>query len=305
MLRRPLRSLALVSLAVFGACDSATSAADGTLSIRLTDAPGNFKKAVVTIDRVTLQPGNDSTAQAVILRDTPITTDLLTLANDVATVVDGAVVPAGTYGQLRFIISGAYIEVEGAGGTSQIYATSPSYAGLPSGATVTGNLQTPSFSTSGLKVSLPSGGVTIGADAQVLLVDFDVSKSFGKQAGNSGQWVMRPSIKATDFQATGALSATAQLGSGVTMPDTSKKLANATFVLTGADSSVKTLPVTVNANGSVTTVFRYVVPGTYTLDLQLAGVTLTTTPVRPQTVTVGSGQAATASFTITAATLTP
>ena len=84
----------------------------GALSIRLTDATGDFKKAVVTIDRVTLQPGNDSTAQAIVLRDTPITTDLLTLANDVATLVDGAVVPAGTYGQLRFVISGAYIEVE-------------------------------------------------------------------------------------------------------------------------------------------------------------------------------------------------
>jgi len=76
-------------------------------------------------------------------------------------------------------------------------------------------------------------------------------------------------------------------------------------VLTGADSSVKTLPVTLNANGSVSTNFRYVVPGTYSLDLKLAGVALTTTPARPQTITVGSGQAATASFTITAATLTP
>lgn len=305
MTRRPLRSLACLALTYLGACDASTGAADGTLSIRLTDAPGDFKKAVVTIDRVTLQPGSDSTAESIVLRNTPITTDLLTLANDVATLVDGAVVPAGTYGQLRFVISGAYIEVEGAGGTRQIYATSPTYAGLPNGATVTGNLQTPSFSTSGLKVSLPNGGVTIGAEAQVLLVDFDVSKSFGKQAGNSGQWVMRPSLKATDFQTTGALTATAQLGTGVTMPDTTKKLVNATFVLTGADSSVKALPVTLNPNGSVTTSFRYVMPGTYTLDLQLAGVTLTTTPARPQTVTVGSGQAATASFTITAAALTP
>lgn len=304
-MHRTFRSLAILSLALFGACDSATSAADGSISIRLTDATGDFKKAVVTITKVTLQPGTDSTVPAVVLRDTPVTTDLLTLANDVTTLVDGAVVPPGTYGQLRFVISGAYIEVEGAGGTRQIYATSPNYAGLPSGATVTGNLQTPSFSTSGLKVSLPNGGVTVGTEAQVLLVDFDVSKSFGKQAGNSGQWVMRPSLKATDFQTTGALTATAQLGAGVTLPDTSKKLANATFVLTGADSSVKSLPVALNANGSVTTNFRYVVPGTYTLDLRLAGVTLTTTPVHPQTVTVGSGQAATAAFTITAATLTP
>lgn len=302
---RTLRLLSILSLPLLAACDASTSAANGAVSIRLTDAPGDFKKAVVTIDRVTLQPGNDSTAEAVVLRDTPITTDLLTLTNDVATLVDEAVVPAGTYGQLRFVISGAYIEVEGAGGTSQIYATSPPYAGLPSGATVTGNLQTPSFSTSGLKVSLPNGGVTVGAEAQVLLVDFDVSKSFGKQAGNSGQWVMRPSLKATDFQTTGALTATAQLGTGITLPDTTKRLANATFVLTGADSSTKSLPVTVNGDGSVTTIFRYVVPGTYSLDLQLAGVTLTTTPTRPQTITVGSGQAATANFTVTAATLTP
>ena len=57
-----------------------------------------------------------------------MTTDLLTLANDVATLVDGAVIPAGPYSQLRFVITGGYVDVAGA-----IYASSPDVRGSAPG----------------------------------------------------------------------------------------------------------------------------------------------------------------------------
>lgn len=303
--RTALASLAAIALAVgAGACDNGTGSESGTLSIRMMDAPGDFKKAVVTVSQIYLQPGNDSGAQRVVLSSTPVTTDLLTLANDVATIVQDASVPAGSYGQLRFVITGAYIEVEGQNGTRQIYATSPTYAGLPAGAQVTGQLVMPSFAQTGLKVRLPNGGITIGDEAKVLLVDFDVSRSFGRQAGASGTWVMSPVVTATDFQATGSLTSTVRLGQGVAMP-AGTSLANAQMVLTSADSSVKALPVTANADGSYQTSFRYVVPGTYTVDVRVPGAALTTNPARPATVTVGSAQGATHAFTVTAATAAP
>ena len=124
----------------------------------LKDAPGDVKAAVVTISQVYMQGSSqgDEPGSRVILRDTPITTDLLTLANSTAELVKDGVVPAGTYGQLRFVITGGYIEIDNGNGTSSIYASSPNYAGLPQGATVTGALQMPSYATSGIKVNLPA-----------------------------------------------------------------------------------------------------------------------------------------------------
>ena len=112
------------------------------------------------------------------------------------------------------MITGAYIEVDNGDGTTSIFATSPTYAGLPTGATVNGALQTPSYSTSGLKVSVP-GGITI-SDQTVLLVDFDVAQSFGKQAG--GKWVMSPLLKGTDMGNTGSLTVTLTKDASLTLP---------------------------------------------------------------------------------------
>src|SRR5688572_19269788 len=169
-------------------CAAATeNATSGKITVLLTDAPGDVKTAMVTISQVYLQGDGEDASGRVILRDTPVTTDLLTLANSTADLVKDATVPAGSYGQLRFVITGGYIEVENDDGSSSIYASSPDYAGLPSGATVAGPLQMPSYASSGLKVKLPEGGVTIDSEQTILLVDFDVSQSYGKAAGGSGQ----------------------------------------------------------------------------------------------------------------------
>ncbi len=153
--------------------------------------------AVVTIDRIYLQPGEDGSDGRMILREEDITTDLLTLVDSTLSLVDSALVPQGNYRQLRFVISGGYIEVENADGSSSIYASSPTYAGLPLGAVVAGDLQMPSFAQSGLKVKLPNDQIVFAEDEFWLLIDFDVSQSFGHQAGGSGRWVMSPVIQAT------------------------------------------------------------------------------------------------------------
>ncbi len=293
---------ALLAISLAACSDSGTtSASSGSLTLQLTDAPANFKHAVVTISQIYLQPGNDSTAQRVVLSNTPVTTDLLTLSNDVSKLVDNAVVPAGTYNQLRFVITGGYVEVATATG-SEIYATSSNYAGLPSGAIVTGTLQMPSYAQSGLKVNLPGGGITIGTDAKILLVDFNVQKSFGQQAGASGRWVMSPVVNATDFQATGSLTATMKLDSGVVLPQvggTTASLANARAVLIAADSTQKALSFVADTGGTFKAKFKYVVPGTYQLDVVLDSTTVTTNPAHPATVTVSSAQAATQNFRVT------
>ncbi len=184
----PLVAVAMLGGAV--ACDSNNDPGDSTqVRVLLTDAPGEIQAAVVTISEVYLQGGEEG---RVTLRDDEFTTDLLTLANDTEILVDGTDVPSDVYGQLRFVITGAYIEVDNGDETSSIYATSEDYAGLPAGATVAGVLQTPSFDESGLKVNLPQEELTLDGGTTTWLVDFDVTQSFGQEAGD--QWVMHPVI---------------------------------------------------------------------------------------------------------------
>jgi hypothetical protein len=193
--------LAAALLLASASCDGATGLRTGDLTLQLTDAPGDVVKAVVTIERIYLQPGEDSTETSgrVVLRDEPITIDLLTLVDSLHPLITEMAVPAQTYAQLRFVISGGYIEVETTGGGTEIYASSPSYAGLPADAVVAGSLIMPSWASSGLKVQLPGNAVTVDVNGLlVLVVDFDVAQSFGAAAGGSGNWVMTPVIHASE-----------------------------------------------------------------------------------------------------------
>jgi hypothetical protein len=125
-----------LALGTIASCGGATTAGGAPrFSVRLTDAPGDVQAAVVTIAEIDLQGSHGST----VLMNTPVTTDLTTLAGTTTELVSGAVVPPGTYAQLRFVITGAYIKVDNGDGTSSIYASSPDYAGLPSGAHDAGN----------------------------------------------------------------------------------------------------------------------------------------------------------------------
>lgn len=291
---------AVAALVAFGCSDSQ---APGTtqFSVKLKDAPANnIKAAVVTIDQVQLvgQGGVHT------LTTTPTTVDLLTLANTTADLVKDVVVPSGLYTELRFVISGAYVEVDNGDGTSSIYASSPDYAGLPDGATVAGQLQMPSFAQSGLKVTLESGALSLTSDQKIVVVDFDVQQSFGQLAGQSGMWVLHPVITGGDIQTTGSVHTTVQLAEGVTLP-AGATLADFSATLTNTTTLTSTTVALTDADadGVFDADFAYVAPGDYEVSLVLpATVTaVTTTPAIPVAVSVASGQSASAALTVTAA----
>ena len=200
---RTLMSAVLAMVLGIAACGEGTGPDTTSLTVLLTDAPGDVTTAVVTISQVYLQ-GGEGEAEAEgeeevggreVLMDEPFTVDLMTLQEDFATLVEGYEVASGGWGQLRFVITGGYIEVEGeTPEESLIYATSPDYEGLPEGAVVDGDLQCPSCSSSGFKVIFAGPLVLEGAEEQVV-VDFDVSESYGKLAGGSDMWVMSPNLK--------------------------------------------------------------------------------------------------------------
>jgi hypothetical protein len=203
-LMRTLRTLALPAAAVLvlAACSDSTAPEAGRLSLLLTDAPGDVRTAVVTISQIYLQGSDAEEAppqgERNVLREEDVTVDLLTLEEEMMSLVEGAEIPGGRYAQLRFVITGGYIEVEQADGSLKLYASSPTYAGIPEDKQVHGTLIMPSFAQSGLKVNLPGDQLVIDGNEQTFLVDFNVSQSFGQQAGASGTWVMHPVIQATE-----------------------------------------------------------------------------------------------------------
>lgn len=298
-------SIGLLALGALGACSDSTAGGTAKVSLLLTDAPGDIKAAVVTISEIDLQGSGGSH----VLMNTPVTTDLLTLAGSTQQLVKDAVVPAGTYEQLRFVITGGYVQVDNGDGTTSIYASSPDYSGLPAGSHVTGTLQMPSFGQSGLKVNLPAGGATLASGEKVFLVDFDVSQSFGHQAGDSGRWVMHPVVKATDFQTTGGITVQLTKADAVTMPQlngTALTLGNFTAVLTASDNSTKSVALTDAGNGIFQAQFPFLAPGSYSLTFTVpTGVTFTTNPTVPQTIALTSAQEDTSKFTLTAVSVAP
>ena len=286
-----------------GCSDDPAGSNSSQLSILLTDAPGDLKTAVVTISQIYLQGSEKEESSRVVLSNTVTTTDLLTLTNSTTTLVQDAVVPAGSYSQLRFVITGGYVEVENSDGSTSIYASSPSYEGLPAGAQVAGTLQMPSFAQTGIKVNLPGGAVSITGEQKVLLVDFDVSQSFGQQAGQSGRWVMTPVLEATDFSATGSVTATLRADASLTMPmvnGAQVTLGQFRAVLTNAARSSEELALSDSDNDGVYEArFRYLVAGDFTVDfIAPDGVTFTTDRSRPASVSVPSGQDVAAGFTV-------
>jgi hypothetical protein len=311
-LRKTLRAtaiLAALALPVLGCNDDDTTGpGDETtaLTVQLTDAAGDFHAAVVTISEIYLVGTGDNAHVALV--SSPVTVDLTGLANSAQLLVDDASVPNGTYSEMRVVISGAYVEVENDDGTTSIYASSPDYAGLPSGATVAGALALPTDAASGIAITLPSDALTYSGDDESLLLDFEASRSFTND-GTAG-WSLAPVVQGAVFTEPAKARALLTLGEGVTLPDIGEAtptLADFRAVLTTADGATETQALTdADLNGAFEADFNYVLPGEYTVTFEgPAGLTVTTDPALPIAVTTAAGTTVDASATITGASVTP
>lgn len=241
----PAALLLGLSLA-FGACDRTSStdpSLDGNgnglarLSIWLTDAPGEIAEAWVKFDAIYLQRrdddgsnGNGMGSGRVFLLEDP--TDWINLkaltGGEVEQLVSGVTVPDGFYGQLRFVITRAVLATGDEMVIDKVYATSdvssddlaelnalrdPEPPLEP-----TGLLHCPSCGKSGLKLNFRNGGLEVTGETLVL-ADFDVSQSFGHQAGMSGRWIMHPVINAMVMgDGSGSIAGVVTLAQDVSLP---------------------------------------------------------------------------------------
>jgi hypothetical protein len=301
-MRRLLSLLLLGVLALPGCGESTDPAGETSLSILLTDLPGDVSQAVVMIEDVLLVGGAGGPI-SLMTADEPWVGDLTDLENEFDQLVGGFVVPQGSYEQLRLIIPEGCIGVETEGETDEtdeVYL-SPGATTVDCLGTPTGTLQMPSLAETGIKVNF-QGPLELLTDQMVWLVDFNVEESFGQLAGGSGTWVMSPVILGGELGFTGTVELTVDLEVGLSLP------AGVTFEDFDATFDGGA-PVALQTVGDVgTATFVYVIPGlSKPLGLTSDDVaSFSTDPTVPVSVDVDSQEVKQVTVTITEITpITP
>lgn len=233
----------LASSALLAGCgDGMGSGAEtGTLTVRLADAPGEeVESAVIWVSRVSVV-GEDGGIH-VISTDTA-SYDLLALQGGVTAALGSAEIPVGSYSQLRLLVDSARVTLK-----APITFTSGSS---------TASLKVPSGSTSGLKVNLDNVSVIPGET--VLLVDFDVSRSFVFQGppGGPKSASFKPVIHATVMDVAGSIA-------GTVLPPSSKA---GLYAIQGLDT------IATASADSLTGAYtiRFLAPGMYKVLARAAG----------------------------------
>jgi len=145
-----------------------------TVRVLLTDAPAtDLSEVWVNVLRVELVPADEGPIISLDSGELPAMFELLSLADEPAEL--GVIeVPAGAYSQVRLVLAETgnfLVDSEG----------------------VEHDLRVPSGAQSGIKVTFPDGVFEVGEGQTTLLLDFLAGPSV-HQAGNSGQWIMRPVI---------------------------------------------------------------------------------------------------------------
>jgi hypothetical protein len=195
-MRRVVEWAALAGVLALAACDVAGPNDRARLSILLTDAPGDVESVWIEIEQIFMigeEKGEIEVPGELggLIKLTDLLDQTRELAADVPFEPD-------VFRELRLVLGDVVlVSKQGA-----VYATPGATlpAGVPSGNVQT--LQCPSCAQSGLKIKVQGGVPELeeGDDA-VLLLDFDVSQSFGHRAGGSGRWIMHPVVLATWVEA--------------------------------------------------------------------------------------------------------
>lgn len=179
----------LIGLSIlFAGCATDSGTGTGSMTVEMTDAPIDSAEAVnVFIERVEVNREGDSDGW-VTLNEPQQEYDLLELTNGATTVIGSSELEAGTYQQIRLIVSREGHSVVVNGNSHEMF--------VPSGA------------QTGIKLNI-NAEIEEGIE-YVLLLDFDASRSVVKAGQNNQRpYILKPVIKATEKAITGNIEGTA------------------------------------------------------------------------------------------------
>src|SRR2546430_3562554 len=177
----------LLAVAISGCSNKSTAPGFGTISLKMTDAPGDFQEVNLEIIQVSAHLGaesageTDSTSGWQVLRAESMNVDLITLRNGVFTTLALARVPAGHYTQIRLKLgAGSNVVVDG----------------------VTHPLTVPSGLQSGYKLV---GSFDVPANGLLdLALDFDAARSV--VLTGSGKYILKPTVRVLPVNTAGSIT---------------------------------------------------------------------------------------------------
>jgi hypothetical protein len=316
------RATAVVVLAAaagLAACDGTGSSdlsgpdlsSGSSLTVRMTDAPGDLEAAWVRVTEIRLPGESDADGGGTIL-EVEDPEALIPLTPEAVTdLISDEPVEPGVYGQLRLVIDGGVAEST----DGRVWTFGG--AEHPDGLEADGRLKCPSCGQTGVKVNLPGGALELEDEAVVLMLDFNVSESFGHVAGRSGKFILRPTITSSVVETSGDVRGSVVVGDGVSLPECggeARSVEDFTPRAVRADDPETSVTAEVEAENEEGTEgsysMRYLQPGDWDMtfiaekEFEVDGGTETLTfeaTADPGRVTVESGVPTTADYTVTGA----
>ena len=183
--------ITLVSVAFVG-CEnnSSDSAQTSAITVRLVDAPGDYKEVNIDVRDIMIKNTTDSGDEGwVSIGNIPTggkIYDLLDLTGGVSLMLSDTLIPSAYLGQVRLLL-GDKNTVVLKDGTIQ-------------------PLSTPSAQQSGLKLKVNQ--TLLGGVSYDFLLDFDVNRSIVVQAGASGKYNLHPVVRVTTAATSGVIKGT-------------------------------------------------------------------------------------------------
>jgi hypothetical protein len=251
-----LAAVTLASALAVGACSDGTGIqGDVRVQVLLTDAPIDYvDSAMVDIGAVILVPAGGGTHIVLSQDGTNGPVNLLALQNATTAVLAEADIDEGDYSQLRLIVESASVTLK------------PGYQ-FNDGST-TKTLFVPSGAQTGIKLILKAddGGPLLISGDMVLVVDFDVSRSFVIQgnpltpAGMNGM-LFKPTLRVVVEDLAGKISGRVSTALAGTRVDSLTVTATPVDEGTLEQYQTQTATTMTDADGDYT--LHFLVPGSY------------------------------------------